>query len=223
MSILVKCACGEVHEMPDAWAGKRGKCPKCGRLLRVPRPQKEAPAPSCDDAPAESAPKVEKTAPEPPPEEEFVPFSMRDEDESYEDGTAQESKQAEQTPGVEVKGNTISFECTCGKVLKTTVDKAGRTAKCPQCKSPLTVPSPPEEKEELKAVFDLVEEDDQEILECPNCGAELTKKAVICVKCGTNRISGETIKMKTGDEAFSDEPSGLKKALGKAAFWKKKD
>ena len=61
-----------------------------------------------------------------------------------------------------------------------------------------------------------------EILQCANCGADLKKGAIICVQCGTNKISGEQITTKVGDEAFADEQKGLKDILGKVAFWKKK-
>jgi DNA-directed RNA polymerase subunit RPC12/RpoP len=38
---------------------------------------------------------------------------------------------------------TIEFRCDqCSKLLRTTDDKAGATAKCPQCGAPVTVPAP---------------------------------------------------------------------------------
>ena len=38
---------------------------------------------------------------------------------------------------------TIEFSCShCNKVLKTSDDKAGRRAKCPQCGEPIDVPLP---------------------------------------------------------------------------------
>ena len=38
---------------------------------------------------------------------------------------------------------TIEFSCShCDKVLKTSDDKAGRRAKCPQCGEAVTVPDP---------------------------------------------------------------------------------
>ncbi len=36
MPIRVNCQCGQVLQVPDAMAGKAGKCPKCSAIVRVP-------------------------------------------------------------------------------------------------------------------------------------------------------------------------------------------
>ena len=35
MSVTVKCKCGQVLVVPESAAGKKGKCPKCGRVLSL--------------------------------------------------------------------------------------------------------------------------------------------------------------------------------------------
>ncbi len=49
MPIRVACQCGAAFQAKDALAGKRVKCPKCGRALDIPKPQvAKAPAPLAD-------------------------------------------------------------------------------------------------------------------------------------------------------------------------------
>lgn len=37
MKIQVKCSCGKVLYVPDEYAGKRGRCPQCARMLTIPK------------------------------------------------------------------------------------------------------------------------------------------------------------------------------------------
>lgn len=43
MAIEVKCDCGALFQAKDEWAGRRAKCPKCGRVLTVPDRQAALP------------------------------------------------------------------------------------------------------------------------------------------------------------------------------------
>jgi hypothetical protein len=36
MSIPVRCTCGYSADVPDSFAGKRGKCKRCGEFIRIP-------------------------------------------------------------------------------------------------------------------------------------------------------------------------------------------
>jgi hypothetical protein len=40
MPLTVHCPCGKQFQVPDEWAGKRGKCKVCGRELSVPVPSR---------------------------------------------------------------------------------------------------------------------------------------------------------------------------------------
>jgi hypothetical protein len=46
MAIVVNCECGKQLRARDELAGKRGKCPGCGKVFRLPQP--EAPEPDLD-------------------------------------------------------------------------------------------------------------------------------------------------------------------------------
>src|SRR5207244_2848371 len=37
--ITFRCACGKTLEIADEHAGKRGRCPECGAVLEIPRPE----------------------------------------------------------------------------------------------------------------------------------------------------------------------------------------
>ncbi len=63
MPIKLKCNCGQVLNVPDAMAGKSGKCPKCQATLRIPAAA-GAPAASSPAA-ATAKPASAKTAAKP--------------------------------------------------------------------------------------------------------------------------------------------------------------
>ena len=53
-NIKVKCVCGKVLKIPEQYAGKRGRCPNCGKMLPIPsleEIQKKAVAPKEVEAP----------------------------------------------------------------------------------------------------------------------------------------------------------------------------
>ena len=65
MPIKLKCNCGQVLNVPDAMAGKAGKCPKCQATLRIPA---AAGAPAAGAAaPAKPAPGKPAAKPAPKP------------------------------------------------------------------------------------------------------------------------------------------------------------
>ncbi len=100
---------------------------------------------------------------------------------------------------------TIEFSCShCNKVLKTSDDKAGRRAKCPQCGEPIDVPIPQAATEDGSDGFDEfddtvpeeqsflaespVREEDSFLaagnIDCPMCGALIQPGAKKCQYCG---------------------------------------
>jgi hypothetical protein len=60
MPIEVTCGCGRVISVPDAHAGKRGKCPSCGSVVFIPT----APQPEPDE---DLASVLKRAAPPTPP------------------------------------------------------------------------------------------------------------------------------------------------------------
>lgn len=66
MAIRVTCSCGRELNVKDELAGKKGKCPQCGRVIQVPTleeiaVQTEAERAAPEPAPQESAAGVEET------------------------------------------------------------------------------------------------------------------------------------------------------------------
>ena len=68
MPIRVTCTCGKSLNAPDTLAGKKAKCPGCGRVLSIPgagAAAAKAPAPAAKPTAAKPAPAVAKPAPKP--------------------------------------------------------------------------------------------------------------------------------------------------------------
>ena len=123
----------------------------------------------------------------------------------------------------------IEFTCpTCQKVLKLRDEAAGKTGKCPFCKSVITVPasaladddmieivpanapkspvaSPPKPPRPVPPPVTPPPAGAQSATKpCPGCGKELPEKAVICVGCGLNLKTGK--KLQTVFEAPEPAP-----------------
>jgi DNA-directed RNA polymerase subunit RPC12/RpoP/ribosomal protein L40E len=93
---------------------------------------------------------------------------------------------------------TIEFRCpTCGKKLKTGDDKAGKTAKCPQCSHPITIPAadavdvdeefadfPPFDDLGTAPAAPARRRASAAPVVCPMCGARNAPHADRCSACG---------------------------------------
>ena len=64
MPIRVRCSCGHSLSVPDQYAGKSGKCPKCGQMLKIPAVEAGGPA-AAQAASAKSRPTATATAAKP--------------------------------------------------------------------------------------------------------------------------------------------------------------
>jgi hypothetical protein len=100
---------------------------------------------------------------------------------------------------------TIEFRCgTCQKLLRTTDDKAGATAKCPQCASPVLVPAAPAKKPAEEEWSDEPASEEEEWAPppgakksssgpkqpCPMCGEQIPVAAARCRFCGEQLSRG---------------------------------
>ncbi len=56
MAIRVMCECGREINVKDELAGKKGKCPSCGAVIRVPTLEEVATRQAADEKPAEAPP-----------------------------------------------------------------------------------------------------------------------------------------------------------------------
>jgi DNA-directed RNA polymerase subunit RPC12/RpoP len=100
--------------------------------------------------------------------------------------------------------NDPKFVCpSCGKQYKWKPELAGRSAKC-ACGAKIVVPAtapvaPP-------ATTLLPDEPVKAGVKCPSCGAELPPNAVLCVTCGYNLKTGQTLSVvvETADAGADD-------------------
>lgn len=101
--------------------------------------------------------------------------------------------------------------CNVGFTAKDAL--AGKTVKCPKCKNPLKVPQKSAPKKPVAAaaspqahnpLLDLLDEAGVESMPrgpiCENCGSEIAADAIICVQCGYNMATGQTIQTASYDD-----------------------
>ncbi len=114
MPIPFSCECGKKLQAKDEFAGKKLKCPGCGKILTIPNP---AAAPPPEEPPA---PPPTQRAPLPPPEL-----------------TAELPPPAPAAAPAAV----VQFVCHCGRRLKARLADAGEAIDCPDCGRTLIVPA----------------------------------------------------------------------------------
>lgn len=118
MPITFNCPQGHRLTCPDALAGKPGKCPKCGVVVRVPSATSVLAAPPLDAGAAadEDASTLQSAA----------------------DGVSQSDLGLDQ----------IIFLCPNGHRLHGSASLAGRPGQCPHCSIKFLVPGPDDEDED---------------------------------------------------------------------------
>lgn len=75
----------------------------------------------------------------------------------------------------------IVVKCSCGKILRLSVEYAGKHAKCPQCNKLNVVPTLANEESVAQI----------EVRSCPTCGLYLSTEDEECTSCCTNLKTGE--------------------------------
>lgn len=115
MPVVVSCQCGQRFSAQEQLYGKRVKCPACGGPLLVPAPAAAATAASPARQSTAARAQV-ATAPKKPA------------------GPAQAAaSQAAARPGVKVA-------CACGQAFLALETMRGKTARCPACGKPISIP-----------------------------------------------------------------------------------
>ncbi|MCC6416798.1 MAG: hypothetical protein IT429_00960 [Gemmataceae bacterium] len=129
MPISFGCTCGKQLQAKDEFAGKRMKCPGCGRILTIPG------SPATPPPEPEPEPPILQIArrPAPPFEEPPLLHLVRHEPPP---AAAAPAPSVLPAPGRVLVG----FVCICGRRMKSFHEHAGEEVECPDCGRELTVP-----------------------------------------------------------------------------------
>jgi len=123
----------------------------------------------------------------------------------------------------------IKVKCgECSASFKAKDSLAGRKVKCPKCKEPLRIPSPPPQQAARASapaapaaashnpLLDLL--DEQNIGSntggkmCENCAGSMEPGAIICMECGFNHQSGDKLETDAADDDSTGSESGMSDA-----------
>lgn len=83
----------------------------------------------------------------------------------------------------------IKVKCACGKVLNAPDKLAGKKAKCPGCQQVITIPA-----------SSAAAPDSAETATCPSCQSPAPEGSVICIQCGYNFKTGQSLTTKVEAE-----------------------
>lgn len=138
---------------------------------------------------------------------------------------------------------TIKVGCgKCNSSFAVRDDFAGKSVKCPKCKSPMQVPASsktaaaakppavaskttagsPSPARKFNPLLDLLDEAGVESKSrgrsCPMCAAEMAPTAVICIQCGFNSVTGERLEtaVLVDDSDLGKEQTDAEKLIAKA-------
>jgi hypothetical protein len=125
MSIRFLCPhCKKVVSVKDEFAGKKGKCPFCAKVVSVPSP---APRPSPSAVKSAEAPPPKQSVPAPPPIDA--------------EAEAAALLAGEPNDGSAAPEATIDFTCPmCDAQVHLPRSEAGKRAPCPECSRIIKVP-----------------------------------------------------------------------------------
>lgn len=102
----------------------------------------------------------------------------------------------------------LRFRCMlCGATLKVSNQLAGRYIDCPKCKKRTQVPANQKQADEEARDYDVNRLAFDNTGQCRNCGAKMSKNAVICVKCGFDYRSGKVAEVVDKTKLPSDYPT----------------
>jgi hypothetical protein len=130
MPITFNCPQGHRLTCPDELAGKPGKCPKCGVVVRVPPT-------GADSAPSAAAGPTKIAA---PTDEATVEATV--------EATNELQSAGEEMTSTKLGADEIIFLCPNGHRLHGSTRLAGRPGQCPHCGVKFLVPGPDDEDEE---------------------------------------------------------------------------
>ena len=182
-----KCACEQIFIADERLFGKKIRCPKCKRAVRVPVPPGSTPTAAAEPVdPSAPVPDAEPVEPEPEPE----PVPAEPDDGSgavkasadgleivFEDPTEIEVAHTESLFGdVEpLPGQTPEVEF----ITPAAIPAAGAPAAAPAAEGEPAGEGQP---------------DPTTLTSCPHCGQDLPPASVFCINCGTDLRTGRKMR-----------------------------
>lgn len=165
--------CNKLVRTPATAAGKKGKCPHCDAVVRIPR-QSTAPrtdssakpeakpsapesiqffCPSCQHSVSTPASAAGKMGQCPSCESKFrIPSSTSPAPEAKKKRKRAAIRESPDKPSKPAASGSIEFDCkSCGKLVRTPASVAGKKGKCPHCQALMDIPSestPPKSESE---------------------------------------------------------------------------
>lgn len=96
----------------------------------------------------------------------------------------------------------IAVACPCGKKMQVKSELAGKRVRCPACKEPIRIPdaapaaAPPAAAmgNDLSDLFEEEGMSQRQGATCPNCTKDMKPGAILCLNCGFNTQTGESVK-----------------------------
>jgi DNA-directed RNA polymerase subunit M/transcription elongation factor TFIIS len=108
----------------------------------------------------------------------------------------------------EADKNLLRFRCNqCGSILRIGLAHANRYIDCPKCKNRTHVPANQKIADEEARDYGVNKLAFDTTGECRNCKAKMTKKAVVCVKCGFDYRTGKVAEVVDKTKLPSDYPT----------------
>ena len=139
MSIKFLCTnCKTVVSVKDEFAGKRGKCPHCQKIVVVPTPAARPSAAAVKPADGQAAP-----PPAPQPPKSAIQTTPPPPGPTDLEAEAAAALADEPKPEAGPAPTTIDFACPmCDAPLHMALSEAGKRTPCPECKRIIKVPEP---------------------------------------------------------------------------------
>jgi DNA-directed RNA polymerase subunit RPC12/RpoP len=104
--------------------------------------------------------------------------------------------------------SVIRFRCSrCGATLKVSIRQANRYIDCPKCRNRTQVPANQRQADEEARDYEVNRLAYDVTGVCRSCGAKMSKKAVVCVKCGFDYRKGKTLEVVDKTKLPEDYPT----------------
>jgi hypothetical protein len=176
MPIKLKCSCGQTLTVPDALAGKTGKCPKCQAAIKIP----SAAAGASESKPAPAKPAATTAAASSPKSAASKPAATKPAATSPSATKPAATKPAATKPAAGKPAGKPDGKPAATKPAATKPAAAARPVRSAAAGAA-----------EVDALFDEIGLKKKAGPVCPKCGGSITPGAALCTHCGFNMQTGE--------------------------------